>query len=68
MRTKIFLLILLSLMTIFSVSGQKKDKKTSISDTVMDAANSPIVNAIVMIDNQKTSVVTDSQGNYKVKF
>ena len=55
-------------MTIFSVSGQKKDKKTSISDKVMDAANSPIVNAIVMIDNQKTSVVTDSQGNYKVKF
>jgi TonB-dependent SusC/RagA subfamily outer membrane receptor len=49
------------------VSAQKSDKKITITGTVLDAANSPIVNSIIMIDGKNTSSVTDSKGNYKIK-
>jgi TonB-dependent SusC/RagA subfamily outer membrane receptor len=67
MKIKIFFLILLSFLLIGSVSAQKSNKKITITGTVLDAANNPIVNAMIMIDNEKTSSVTDSKGNYKVK-
>ena len=50
-----------------NVSAQKSNKKITITGTVLDVAKSPISNAIVMIDNEKTSSVTDSKGDYKVK-
>jgi TonB-dependent SusC/RagA subfamily outer membrane receptor len=49
------------------VTAQKSNKKITITGTVFDIYKSPIVNAIVMIDGQKTSSVTDSEGKYKVK-
>jgi TonB-dependent SusC/RagA subfamily outer membrane receptor len=67
MRTKLFFIILLSVLCINSISAQKKNTKITITGTVLDAAKSPIVNAIVMVDGQKTNSVTDSKGNYKIK-
>ena len=67
MKLKIFFLILLSMLLMTSASAQKSDKKIAITGTVLDAANSPIVNAIIMIDGKNTSSVTDSKGNYKIK-
>lgn len=67
MKLKIFFLILLSMLLMNGVSAQKSDKKITITGTVLDAANSPIVNAIIMIDGKNTSWVTDSKGNFKIK-
>jgi TonB-dependent SusC/RagA subfamily outer membrane receptor len=67
MRTKLFVLILLSVLYINSISAQNNNKKITITGTVLDVAKSPIVNAIVMIDGQKTNSVTDSKGNFKIK-
>jgi len=67
MKIKLFLLILLSALCITAVNAQKNNKKITISGTVLDASKKPIVNAIIMIDGQKTNSVTDENGNYKIK-
>jgi hypothetical protein len=67
MKIKTAFLILIAVLSINSLSAQKNNKKIVITGTVLNAEKMPIVNAIVMIDNQKTSSVTDSKGNYKVK-
>jgi TonB-dependent SusC/RagA subfamily outer membrane receptor len=65
MKIKIFFLIVLSFLSINSITAQ--NKKITITGTVLDASKNPIVNAIIMIDNQKTNSVTDEKGNYKIK-
>jgi TonB-dependent SusC/RagA subfamily outer membrane receptor len=67
MKTRLIFLILLSALCINSITAQKSNKKIIITGTVLNAAKEPIVNAIVMIDDQKTNSVTDSKGNYKIK-
>ena len=67
MRIKLYILILLSVLCINNINAQKNNKKITITGTVLDAAKSPIVNAIVMIDGERTNSVTDSKGNYKIK-
>jgi len=49
------------------LSSQKNSTKITITGTALDVAKSPIVNAIIMIDNKKTSSITDSKGTYKIK-
>ena len=49
------------------LSAQKSDKKVTITGKVLDENSSPITNAIVMIDGQKTNSITDASGAYKVK-
>jgi TonB-dependent starch-binding outer membrane protein SusC len=67
MKIKLVSLILLSLICFMSISAQKNNKKITITGTVQDAAKGPIGNAIIMIDDQKTNVVTDAEGKYKIK-
>lgn len=67
MKTKIICMLLLSVFTISIVSAQKSNKKITITGTVLSADKSPIANAIIMIDEQKTDVLTDAMGYYKVK-
>jgi hypothetical protein len=67
MKTRLIFLILLSALCINSITAQKNNKKIIITGTVLNAAKEPIVNAIVMVDDQKTNSVTDAKGNYKVK-
>src|ERR1035437_3109114 len=67
MEIKLIFLILLSTLSINSITAQKSDKKITLTGTVLNADKEPIVNAIVMIDDQKTNSVTDSKGNYKIK-
>jgi TonB-dependent SusC/RagA subfamily outer membrane receptor len=64
---KIFFLIIVSFLSFNLISAQKGNKKITITGTVLDARKSPIANAIIMIDNQKTSSLTDSKGIYKIK-
>jgi TonB-dependent SusC/RagA subfamily outer membrane receptor len=67
MKIKLIFLILLSTFCINSMNAQKNNKKITITGTVLNAAKEPIVNAIIMIDDQKTNFLTDSKGNYKIK-
>jgi TonB-dependent SusC/RagA subfamily outer membrane receptor len=67
MKVKALFVILLSLLAIGTLNSQKKNTKILITGTVTDASNNPVMNAIVMIDGQNTSSMTDAGGNYKVK-
>jgi TonB-dependent SusC/RagA subfamily outer membrane receptor len=62
----VILLILFMGIAIIPLSAQKS-KKIAISGTVLDAGQRPVVNAIVMIDGNKTDVVTDSKGTYTIE-
>jgi TonB-dependent SusC/RagA subfamily outer membrane receptor len=67
MRIKLFFIILLSVLCINNIYAQKNNKKIAITGTVLDVDKKPVMNAIIMIDGQKTNSVTDSEGNYKIK-
>lgn len=67
MKVKAIFLILLSVLSISSITAQKKSTKILITGTVVDASQNPVFNAIVMIDGQNTSSMTDVNGNYKIK-
>jgi TonB-dependent SusC/RagA subfamily outer membrane receptor len=67
MRIRAFVLILLSVLSINSLTAQKKNAKILITGTVVNASQIPVPNAIVMIDGQNTSSMTDVNGNYKIK-
>jgi TonB-dependent SusC/RagA subfamily outer membrane receptor len=67
MRTKILFLILLSVLCLNSLTGQKNDKKITITGYVVDKYQYPVANASILIDNEQTSIVTNNKGYYKVK-
>lgn len=47
--------------------GQKPKKNFTISGRVVDASQKPVAGATVFIDKQKTSSVTNENGEYKIK-
>jgi TonB-dependent starch-binding outer membrane protein SusC len=67
MRAKISFLLVICLFCTFNLSAQKNSKKIVITGNVRDASGSPIVNAMVLIDGQKTNSVTNSLGRYKAR-
>jgi len=67
MRIKIFLLILLPLLFTGSITAQKSSNKITITGTVLDRNENPVVSAMIMVDGVKTSSMTDSKGAYKIK-
>ncbi len=68
MRTKIFFLILLSVLCLNSLTAQKNNnKKITITGYVVDKYQFPVANASILIDNEKTNLVTDTKGYFKVK-
>jgi TonB-dependent SusC/RagA subfamily outer membrane receptor len=67
MKVKAIFLIVLSVLSISSLTAQKKNAKILITGTVVDASQRPVSNAIVMIDGVNTSSMTDANGNYKIK-
>jgi len=67
MKLKALLIIILALMAVGSLQAQKKNAKIQIAGSVLDASLRPVTNAIIMIDGQNTSSMTDAKGDYKVK-
>lgn len=49
------------------LTAQKGNMNTTITGTVVDASLYPVANAIVLIDGQKSGVITNSDGKYKVR-
>lgn len=55
---------------IFSISdcyAQKAGKKVTITGKVTDVSGQPVQNGIIVVDDIKTSSMTDTEGNYKVR-
>jgi TonB-dependent SusC/RagA subfamily outer membrane receptor len=66
MKIKAMFLVLMSLVCAISLNAQKVSKKITITGTVLDASKKPITNAIIMIDGNRTSSLTDLNGKYKI--
>ncbi len=63
-----YILLLICLLFIIVPSfGQKPSKKLTITGVVLDSNQKPISGAIIFIDNQKSNIVTDNKGYYKIK-
>jgi TonB-dependent SusC/RagA subfamily outer membrane receptor len=67
MNTKIFFLMLFSVLSVTSSFGQKNNKKITITGIVLDLNQKPVSGAMIFIDNQKTNIITDEKGFYKIK-
>jgi TonB-dependent SusC/RagA subfamily outer membrane receptor len=67
MKTRLFLLLLLSVVAFFDVSAQKGNKKITITGRVTDLYSSPVSGALIMIDGKTTSAKTNDKGLYKIK-
>ena len=50
-----------------TAQAQNDNKKFMVSGRVTDKQDKPITGALIMIDGKSTSVVTDGNGNYKIK-
>ncbi len=67
MKAKIVLILLFSIALGATSSGQKSNKRITITGYVVDANQYPVSDAVVMIDGIKTKSLTDHNGFYKVK-
>lgn len=67
MRVRILLSVFLVVISITGLYGQKSGKKITITGNVTDESGASIANAIIMIDGEKTNIVTDRTGVYKVR-
>ena len=67
MKTKILFFLLFAFVAVSFSFGQKSGKKISITGTVTDVNNSPVNEAVIMIDGKKTGKLTNSKGVYKIK-
>jgi TonB-dependent SusC/RagA subfamily outer membrane receptor len=67
MKIKTLFLILLSVLLITTVSGQKTNKKITISGVVTDPSKQPVSGAMILIDGINSNVTTNNKGIYKVK-
>jgi TonB-dependent SusC/RagA subfamily outer membrane receptor len=65
---KKILFLIIPVLFINSISAQKSGRRVEITGTVYDVYNSPIANAIIMIDGQKTGSLTNYRGKYKIRI
>jgi len=72
MKSKIILLMLCSVIISAAGYGQKNDKKSrkmiTVSGYVNDQTLKPVANAIVLVEGNKTPVITDRKGFFKLKI
>jgi TonB-dependent SusC/RagA subfamily outer membrane receptor len=67
MKIRPILFIFLSVLCIQNIDAQKA-KKVKLTGTVVGVDKSPIINAMIMIDGEKTNATTDVNGAYSVKI
>ena len=66
-RIIILLCLFLAVNSLAGLYGQKSGKKIKISGVVLDATATPVADAIITIDGEKSNTITDSKGYYKIK-
>ncbi|MCJ7449486.1 MAG: carboxypeptidase-like regulatory domain-containing protein [Bacteroidales bacterium] len=67
MKCNILFVLFLSLFSIQVSYAQKSNKKIKITGVVVDANRRPVEGAIILVDEVKTDVVTNSKGVYNIK-
>jgi len=67
MRSTFVLTLLLSFLIFDPASGQKSNKKITVSGLVTDAAQRPLSGALLMIDGTNTGIATDNNGYFKLR-
>jgi len=67
MKTRFIFILLLALVAGPTASAQKPAKKIFITGEVRDMNKLPVPDAIIMIDNINTNILTDKNGSYKIK-
>lgn len=67
MKKLIVILIALILFTVPDVTAQKT-RNITISGKVVDGNNKPVAGAAIFIDNRKTDISTDQNGNYRIRI
>lgn len=67
MRIKVILLILVSFLNVAISSGQKDNKKVSISGIVTDTRHKPLARVMILVDGKQTNAVTNRNGVFKLK-
>jgi TonB-dependent SusC/RagA subfamily outer membrane receptor len=67
MKKIVIICCLFACLPFFQASAQKAGKKILITGTVVDNENNPMPNAMLMVDGNKTNVMTDAEGHYKIK-
>jgi TonB-dependent starch-binding outer membrane protein SusC len=68
LRAGTLLVILLFFICTNIILAQKPGQRMKITGSVADVGMYPVKNAIVMIDGQNTSQVTNKYGNYRIKI
>jgi TonB-dependent starch-binding outer membrane protein SusC len=66
-KIKIVFSILLSLFLSVNTTAQEKSKKITVSGYVLDADFKPVIGAMILVDNEKTQILTNDYGYYKVR-
>jgi TonB-dependent SusC/RagA subfamily outer membrane receptor len=67
MRTRILLCLIIIIVTFNISSGQKAGSKVTITGKVVDGTSASVANAFILIDGEKTGILTNSDGLYKIK-
>jgi hypothetical protein len=67
MRPRMVFCLILVMITFTISSGQKSGRQVTVKGKVVDGTEASVVNAIIMIDGEKTDYVTDNDGFYKIK-
>ena len=67
MKINILLCVFLVFNSITGVYGQKSGKKITITGFVVDATATPVADAFILIDGEKTNNITDSKDIIKSK-
>lgn len=67
MKIRFLICVLFAVLHLNILNGQNSNKKITITGHVVDGTQSPVSNAIVMLDGNKTNKVTDEKGFYKIR-
>jgi TonB-dependent starch-binding outer membrane protein SusC len=67
MKLKIILFIFLSFLNVAVSSGQKNNKKVTISGIASDTLRRPLVGALILIDGKSTNSYTNIDGVFRLK-
>lgn len=67
MKSRLLLILIILLPFCDNIEAQKAGKKFKVTGQVTDVNGKPVADAVILIDNKKTSITTDSRGFYKVR-
>lgn len=68
MKTKILILLFVSISITSNLTAQSNSKKITVSGYIIDVNNRPVKDAVLLIDNVKMDTYINEKGFYKLKI